>query len=64
MSKGMILNVTERFRYYIALKYVFAMVDSDLSPEMNSAVGMQMMLTFAKMGNPYAINFLKTCFST
>ena len=50
--------------YYIALKYVFAMVDSDLSPEMNSAVGMQMMLTFAKIGNPHAINFLKTSFST
>lgn len=50
--------------YYIALKYVFAMVDSDLSPEMNSAVGMQMMLTFAKIGNPHALNFIKTSLST
>lgn len=50
--------------YYIALKYLLAMVDSDLSPEMNSAVGMQMMLTFAKIGNPYALNFLKTSLST
>ncbi len=50
--------------YYIALKYVFTMVDSELSPEMNSAVGMQMMLTFAKIGNPHALNFLKTSLST
>lgn len=50
--------------YYIALKYVLAMVDSDLSPEMNSAVGMQMMLTFAKIGNPHALNFIKTSLST
>lgn len=50
--------------YYIALKYVWAMVDSDLSPEMNSAVGMQMMMTFAKIGNPHALNFLKISFST
>lgn len=50
--------------YYIALKYVLAMVDSDLSPEMNSAVGMQMMLTFAKIGNPHALNFLKASIST
>lgn len=50
--------------YYIALKYVFAMVDSDFSPEMNSAVGMQMMLTFAKIGNPHALNFIKTSLST
>jgi transcriptional regulator with XRE-family HTH domain len=50
--------------YYIALKYVMAMVDSELSPEMNSAVGMQMMLTFAKIGNPHALNFIKTSLST
>ncbi len=46
--------------YYIALKYVMAMVDSDLSPEMSSAAGMQMMMTFAKIGNPHALNFIKT----
>ena len=50
--------------YYIALKYVMAMVDSELSPEMNSAVGMQMMLAFAKIGNPHALNFIKTSLST
>jgi hypothetical protein len=49
--------------YYIALKYVLAMVDSDLSPEMNSAVGMQMMLTYAKIGNPHALKFLKATIS-
>lgn len=49
--------------YYLALQYVVAMVDSELSPEMNFAVGMQMMLSFAKIGNPHALNFLKTSLS-
>lgn len=43
--------------YYIALKYVFTMVDSYLYLEMDLAVCMQMMLTFAKIGNPHALNF-------
>lgn len=56
-------NWSDLADYYIALEYVWAMVDSDLSSEMNSAVGMQMMLTFAKIGNPHALNFLKTSLS-
>lgn len=40
--------------YYIALRYIVGMVDTDLSAEMNSAVGMQMMLSFMMLGNSYA----------
>ena len=49
--------------YYLALRYVLGMVDTDLSPEMNSAVGMQMMLSFMTLGNSHAFTFCKTCLS-
>lgn len=49
--------------YYIALRYVVGMVDTDLSTEMNSAVGMQMMLSFMMLGNSHAFIFCKTCLS-
>lgn len=47
--------------YYLALRYVVGMVDTDLSTEMNSAVGMQMMLSFMTLGNSHAFTFCKTC---
>lgn len=49
--------------YYLALRYVVGMVDTDLSTEMNSAVGMQMMLSFMTLGNSYAFGFCKACHS-
>lgn len=49
--------------YYIALRYIVGMVDTDLSAEMNSAVGMQMMLSFMMLGNSYAFKFCKICLS-
>ena len=49
--------------YYLALRYVVGMVDTDLSTEMNSAVGMQMMLSFRALGNSHAFTFCKTCLS-
>lgn len=49
--------------YYLALRYVVGMVDTDLSTEMNSAVGMQMMLSFMTLGNSHAFTFCKTCLS-
>ena len=45
--------------YYLALRYVFGMVDTGLSDEMNQAVGMQMMISFARLDNRYALDFLK-----
>ncbi|RHD25353.1 XRE family transcriptional regulator [Ruminococcus bromii] len=47
--------------YYLALRYVVGMVDTELSTEMNSAVGMQMMLSFMTLGNSHAFTFCKTC---
>lgn len=49
--------------YYLALRYVVGMVDTDLTTEMNSAVGMQMMLSFMTLGNSYAFTFCKACLS-
>lgn len=49
--------------YYLALRYVVGMVDTDLSYEMNSAVGMQMMLSFLTLGNDIAFKFCDTCLS-
>ena len=37
------------------------LVDTELSNEMNTAVGMQMMLSFMTLGNSYAFRFCKTC---
>lgn len=49
--------------YYLALRYVVDMVDTGLSTEMNSAIGMQMMLSFTRLGNSHAFAFCKTCLS-
>lgn len=45
--------------YYLALRYVVSMVDTGLSSEMNTAVGMQMMLSFLQLGNPYALHYVE-----
>lgn len=49
--------------YYLALRYIVGMVDTDLSTGMNAAVGMQMMLSFMALGNRHALNFCKNCLS-
>lgn len=49
--------------YYLALRYIVGMVDTDLSNEMNSSVGMQMMLSFMTLGNDLAFRFCDTCLS-
>lgn len=46
--------------YYLALRYVLGMVETRDSNEMNQAVGMQMMISFAQLGNRYTLDFLKT----
>jgi len=49
--------------YYLALCYVFGLVDTELTYEMNSAVGVQMMLSFMTLGNDLAFKFCDTCLS-
>lgn len=49
--------------YYLALCYILGMIDTELSTEMNTTVGIQMMRSFRRMGNIHAYTFCKTCFS-
>lgn len=57
------LNWSDLADYYLALRYIVGMVDTDLSTEMNTAIGIEMMLSFMKMGNIYAFNLFQTCLS-
>jgi len=43
--------------YYAALRYIYGIVDNDLTRELNSTVGHEMMRTFYLMGNPYVHAF-------
>ena len=56
-------NWSDLADYYLALRYIVGMVDTDLSSEMNSAVGRQMMISFMTLGNSHAFTFYKTYLS-
>lgn len=45
--------------YYLALRYVIDMVDSNFGIDMNKTIGMEMMLSFLTLGNPYAFKFVE-----
>lgn len=45
--------------YYLALRYIFALVDNDLSIEINKRIGVEFLSSFAFVENHYAINYLK-----
>lgn len=49
--------------YYLSLTYIFGMIDSNLSSEMSFSVGIQMMLSFRRLGNVWAYKFYMTCLS-
>lgn len=55
------LKTTKRWSqlgdYYLALRYMYGLIDTDYSDEMNQAVGIQMMLAFLQLGNKYALDF-------
>lgn len=44
--------------YYIALQFVWGLADNELGVEINRRIGMEMMYAFAKVGNPYASQFI------
>lgn len=46
--------------YYLALRHKFSLLRNTLSMEMNSAVGDELLLTFALMENKYCKNFTST----
>lgn len=45
--------------YYMALRYVIGMVANDYSDDLNKTIGMEMLLSFAELGNKYVIRFFK-----
>lgn len=45
--------------YYIALKYLLNFIDDENDPLINAQVGNQLMYTYARIGNSYAIKFLE-----
>lgn len=48
--------------YYLDLTFLFDMVDTELSSEFNIAIGNQMLVAYAELGNLYAIQFIATVF--
>lgn len=48
--------------YYLALCYIFGLRNNDMSPEMNSAIGYEMMHILGVLGNPYAKAFSSPAF--
>lgn len=45
--------------YYLALRYVIGMVANDYSDELNKSIGMEMLVSFAQLGNKYVINYFR-----
>ncbi len=44
--------------YYLALKYIIGMAGNDYSDDMNKTIGMEMMLSFLTLANPYAFKYV------
>lgn len=44
--------------YYLALQFFFNLVDNDMTWEFNRRIGVEMLIAFASVGNPYATYFL------
>lgn len=45
--------------YYTALRYVIGMIANDYSDDLNKTIGMEMLISYAELGNKYVINYLK-----
>jgi len=46
--------------YYLALRYILGVIETGYSLEMNLAIGIQLMLSYAQLENKYAVNFFVT----
>lgn len=53
------MNYSDLADYYIAIRYVIGMVDNEYSADLNKTIGMEMLTTFAKLGNKYALNLFR-----
>lgn len=49
--------------YFLALRYIVGMIDTDYSDEINRIVGIEMMLSFVKMENEYALKYIEAVMS-
>lgn len=45
--------------YYLALRYVVGMIENEYNGAFNKTIGMEMMTSFATLGNKYALKMLK-----
>ena len=45
--------------YYLALQYIWNLVDNDLDPGFNRRIGVEMMASFITVKNRYAARFMK-----
>lgn len=45
--------------YYLALRYVIGLADTNFGQDLNKSIGMEMMLSFLSLGNPYAFSFVE-----
>ena len=58
------LKLTEQWSqlgdYYLALRYVFGLIDTGYSDEMNVVIGIQILIAFSQIGNKYSLDFLET----
>ena len=50
--------------YYLAMKYILGIIDNDLGWEFNRRVGLEMLNSFASVGNKYAVQYLKLSLSS
>lgn len=49
--------------YYLALRYVIGMVDTEFGQDLNKAIGIEMMLSILSIGNPYAFKLIEKMLS-
>ncbi|MCL1857706.1 MAG: helix-turn-helix transcriptional regulator [Oscillospiraceae bacterium] len=45
--------------YYLALRYIIGVVDTDYGQEINTIIGMEIMLSYLSLGNPYAFAYIE-----
>ena len=45
--------------YYLALRYIIGLVDTDFGQDLNKSIGMEMMLSFLSLGNPHAFSYVE-----
>jgi len=45
--------------YYLSLRYIIGMVDTDYGQDLNRTIGIEMMMSFLSLGNHYAFKFIE-----